>query len=213
MKLTTQQLHSYADDGFLLLPEAVDRKTVERARRVLLDRIANEQANPLHAFVKDSAVVGCFGRDVCATAAELAGVGKRLAPPTVTYTVTVFPTTQEWSWPPPHLDHAHEKDGYQTFPPPFLIACMIYLTDIQPHGGGTVVWPGSNRRLEAVATSDPQRYKYLAALYRDISKIDLGSPREIMASAGDALFYHYLCAHSGSTNNGTEPRLALNHKW
>ena len=90
---------------------------------------------------------------------------------------------------------------------------MIYLTDVQPHGGGTVVWPGSHRRLETLASSHPQRYKYLATLYRDISTLDLGSPREINARAGDVLYYHYLCAHSGSTNTGPGPRLALNHKW
>jgi ectoine hydroxylase-related dioxygenase (phytanoyl-CoA dioxygenase family) len=213
MKLTAQQLHSYADDGFLVLPDVVDRKTVERARKALMTRIADGQANPLHAYVNDSAVVACFGRDVCAAAAELAGVRKRFAPPRVTYTVSVFPTTQEWKWPPPHIDHAHEKDGFQTFPAPFRIACMIYLTDVQQHGGSTVVWPGSHRRLEALAMTDPQRYKYLATLYRDISKLDLGCPKEIVANAGDALFYHYLCAHSGSNNTRTQPRLALNHKW
>lgn len=75
------------------------------------------------------------------------------------------------------------------------------------------MWPGSHRRLWELAAANPERYKYLAALNRDIPQLDLGSPREITARTGDALFYNYLCAHAGSTNSGTEPRLALNHKW
>ena len=75
------------------------------------------------------------------------------------------------------------------------------------------MWPGSHRRLEQLAASDLGRYKYLAALNREISKLTLGDPKEITARTGDVLFYQYLCVHAGSTNTGKEPRLALNHKW
>jgi len=36
---------------------------------------------------------------------------------------------------------------------------------------------------------------------------------ETTPGAGDVLFYHYLCAHAGSQNTSTQPRLALNMKW
>jgi ectoine hydroxylase-related dioxygenase (phytanoyl-CoA dioxygenase family) len=75
------------------------------------------------------------------------------------------------------------------------------------------VWPGSHRRLEELAKSNIQHYKYMASLFRDIGKVDLGCPVEITAGAGDVLFYQYLCAHSGSSNSGANPRFALNHKW
>jgi ectoine hydroxylase-related dioxygenase (phytanoyl-CoA dioxygenase family) len=75
------------------------------------------------------------------------------------------------------------------------------------------VWPGSHRRLEELAKSNIERYEYMASVYRDIATLDLGSPKEITARAGDALFYQYLCAHSGSSNSGRTSRFALNHKW
>ena len=213
MNPTSQQIRSYTNDGFLLLSGLVERKTVERARQALLRHVSHVHSNTYHAFVSDSAVLACFNKDICSTASQLAGVRKRFAPPATVYTISVFPTAEEWKWPAAHIDHAREEDAHQTFPPPFTIGCLIYLTDIQPHCGGTVVWPGSHLRLEARAAAEPERYRHLSSLNRDIEKFDLGDPIEITAQSGDVLFYHYLCAHAGSGNTGTEPRLALNHKW
>ena len=213
MSLELQQIRSYAEEGFLLFPEAVDKETVERARQVLAQKVAGASENPYHTFVRDSAVSACFNQKVCDAAARLAGVGKKLAPPRTVYTVTVFPTAKPWELPAPHIDHAGEEDRHRTFPPPFRVGCLIYLTDVQPHGGATIVWPGSHRRLEELAKSNNERYAYLASVHRDIATVDLGCPREITARAGDVLFYQYLCAHSGSSNSGASPRFALNHKW
>ncbi len=213
MTLEQRQIESYAADGFLLLTEAVDTETVERARQVLAQKVAGASENPYHAFVRNSAVSACFNQKVCDAAAQLAGVRKKLAPPGRVYTVTVFPTTKPWELPAPHIDHAREEDRHKTFPPPFRIGCLIYLTDVQPQGGATIVWPGSHRRLEELAKSNIERYRYLASVHRDIATVDLGCPKEITAQAGDVLFYQYLCAHAGSSNSGASPRFALNHKW
>ena len=213
MRLELQQIRSYAEEGYLLLPDAVDTETVERTRHVLAQKTARANDNPYHTFVRDSAVSACFNRRVCDAAAQLAGVREKLAPPRNVYTVTIFPTTKPWELPAPHIDHAREQDGYKTFPPPFRIGCLIYLTDVQPHGGGTIVWPGSHRRLEELAKSNVERYMFMASVQRDIATVDLGCPREITARAGDVLFYQYLCAHSGSSNSGAGSRFALNHKW
>jgi len=213
MGLGAEQIQSYVNDGFLLVADLMDRKTVEEARRVLVEHIGPRRENSLHAFVSDPTVSACFNKNICSAAAELAGVRKRFAPPRTVYTITVFPTSEPWTWPWPHIDHSRDEDAHQTFPPPFHVGCLIYLSDIQPHSGGTIVWPRSHRRLEELAASNPERYKYLAALNGDIPQLDLGCPQEITARAGGALFYHYLCAHSGSSNSGAEPRFALNHKW
>jgi hypothetical protein len=211
--MTKREIQSYATDGFLLLPEAVDTKTVERAVRVLSAQIRKTHAGAHHEFVSDPSVLACFSKKLCSAAAGLAGSPERFVPPATAYTITVFPTAEPWEWPAAHIDHAREEDAHRTFPPPFLVACLIYLTDVQSHCGATVVWPGSHRRLQELASSDPERYKYLATLNGDISKLDLGSPKEITPRAGDALLYPYLCAHAGSANAGSEPRFALNHKW
>jgi ectoine hydroxylase-related dioxygenase (phytanoyl-CoA dioxygenase family) len=213
MGLNPQQIQSYVNDGFLLLPDVIGSKTVERARQVLTRNIARTSENPYHTLLTDPAVSACFNKKVCDAAAQLVGVRKKFVPPLTIYTVTVFPTAKPWQWPTPHIDHAKEEDAHQTFPPPFRIGCMVYLTDIQPHSGATIVWPCSHRRLEELAKSNTERYKYLVSVFRDMVELDLGSPKEIIARAGDVLFYQYLLAHSGSANSGASPRFALNHKW
>jgi ectoine hydroxylase-related dioxygenase (phytanoyl-CoA dioxygenase family) len=90
---------------------------------------------------------------------------------------------------------------------------MTYLSDVSPHGGGTVVWPGSHQRIEALARRDPQRYEMMWALGQALGEIDLGPPIELAPRRGDVLFYHHLCAHAGSANTSPRPRFALNMKW
>jgi ectoine hydroxylase-related dioxygenase (phytanoyl-CoA dioxygenase family) len=134
-------------------------------------------------------------------------------PPRIVYAVTVQTTALPWQWPLPHIDHALAKDCFKTFPPPFEVGCLVYLNQVGPHAGATVVWPGSHLQIEALAAANPRKYEYLSALNEDIGTLSLRDPVEVTAAAGDVLFYHRFCAHSGSMNAGSEPRLALNHKW
>jgi ectoine hydroxylase-related dioxygenase (phytanoyl-CoA dioxygenase family) len=93
------------------------------------------------------------------------------------------------------------------------LAGIIYLNDVPPQGASTVVWPGSHRKIEALAKSDLTHYELMQTLNAELGKLDLGDPIEIPGKRGDVLFYHYLCAHSGSRNATDTPRLALVHKW
>src|SRR5215831_13282643 len=127
MSVGAEQIQSYVNEGFLLLPDLIDTETVERARQVLERKVINASDNPYHTFVRDSAVSACFSRKVCAAATRLAGVRTNFRPPSTVYTVTVFPTTKQWELPAPHIDHAKEEDAHKTFPPPFRIGCLIYL--------------------------------------------------------------------------------------
>jgi ectoine hydroxylase-related dioxygenase (phytanoyl-CoA dioxygenase family) len=134
-------------------------------------------------------------------------------PPSVAYTINVFPGKGPWSWEQPHIDHALKEHGYKVFPPPIRIAAMIYLNDVPPRGGGTMIWPSSHTKLESLAESDPVRYEMMWMLKRDMGNVDLGAPVELTPRCGDVLFYHYLLAHSGSANTSDRPRVALNMKW
>jgi ectoine hydroxylase-related dioxygenase (phytanoyl-CoA dioxygenase family) len=197
----------------LLVSDLIKPKIVERAYRALIAQIHDPHSHSHHEFVSDPAVLACFGKEVCSAAAAIASARTRFARPKTTYTITVFPSPDPWEWPAPHIDHALKEDAHLTFPPPFLVGCLIYLNTVPERSGGTVVWPGSHRQLYALASAHPHEYKYMWELNRDITQAGLAAPIELTARAGDVLFYHYLCAHSGSTNTGGEPRFALNHKW
>ena len=208
-----QQIELYGDQGFLLVPGLIRSDVVERAHQTLLACMSNSQPGARLEHVQDPSVLACFGREVCSAAARLRGSRRSLKPPTIVYVISVQPTAASWQWPAPHIDHALEADAFKTFPAPFQIGCLIYLNPVRPHTGGTVVWPGSHLQIEALAAAHPKKYEFLSALNRDLETLNLRSPVEITVAPGDVLFYHRFCAHSGSMNIGTEPRLALNHKW
>lgn len=213
MTLSNEQIDLYREQGFLLVSGLVRTDVVERAHQTLLACISNSQPGALLEHVQNPSVLACFGRQVCSAAARLSGSRRSLKPPTIVFAVSVLPTAAPWQWPAPHIDHAIEVDAFKTFPAPFQIGCLIYLNHVRPHTGGTIVWPGSHLQIEALAAAHRKKYEFLSALNRDIETLTLESPVEITAAPGDVLFYHRLCAHSGSINAGTEPRLALNHKW
>lgn len=213
MTLANKQVEFYEEQGFLLVSGLVRSEIAERAHQALLACISNAKSGARLEHVQDPLVLACFGREVCSAAGRLNRSRRSLKPPTIVYAISVPVTAAPWQWPAPHIDHALEADAFKTFPAPFQIGCLIYLNDVRPHTGGTVVWPGSHLQLEALATAHPKKYELLSALNRDIETLTLRSPVEITAAPGDVLFYHRLCAHSGSTNAGTEPRQALNHKW
>ena len=123
------------------------------------------------------------------------------------------PPSGEWKWPGPHIDHAIKEHLHKTFPRAFRIATMTFLSDVPPHGGGTVVWPGSHAVLERLAKSDPERFEMMWTLNQEVPHVTLADPVELTPKRGDVLFYSYLCAHAGSQNTSDRPRLALNAKW
>ena len=130
-----------------------------------------------------------------------------------TYAINVFPGSGEWTWPTPHIDHSLPEHNQKTFPPVFRLGALIYLNDVERHGGGTLVWPGSHHKMEALARQKPERYEYRSPLNEDLHEIDCGNPIELTLKRGDVLFLHHLCAHSGSLNLSNRPRFALNMKW
>ncbi len=168
-----------------------------------------------HRTFHDPALQACFTPALLAAVAEVSGdPPETITAPDGAYTINVFPRLNTiWEWPRPHIDHAIRADGYRVFPRAFRVAGMTFLNDVPPHGAGTILWPGSHRKLADLARSDPERYEMMSALNHDLDRADLGDPVETTPRCGDVLLYHYLCAHAGSSNTSPQPRLALNIKW
>jgi len=214
MQPSPGQLSAFEQAGFLLASGLIEPDRVQRAYdRVIAGNLKESKAASRHQFVWNRSVRACFTEELCAMAQHVAGPGVRVRRPLITYAITVFPSDGVWEWPNPHIDHALEKHAHKTFPPAFHVGCLIYLNEVTPRSGGTVVWPGSHIQIEELAAAHRQRYEYLAALNNDLSQIVFRDPVEITASPGDVLFYHHFLAHAGSLNTGTRARIALNHKW
>lgn len=220
--LTEAQQRQYENDGYVLVSGLIPPETAAAAEAAmwgLMGASPNEPASwselPRgHQAWENAELLACYTEEYLAAAARLAGdAPESFRPPRRAYAINVFPREGPWEWPRPHIDHAIKEHGHKTFPRAFRIAAMTYLSDVEPHGGGTVVWPGSHRRIEALARSDPQRYEMMWTLGQALREVELGDPVEMTPRRGSVLFYHYLCAHAGSANVTARPRFALNMKW
>jgi hypothetical protein len=220
--LSEAQLTQYAEEGYLLVSGLIPPDVAAAAEAAMWRLLEADPADvtswagvsPGHHVYEEPALLRCYTPEFLTAAAELAGDDpSTFQPPRRAYTINIFPQPGEWAWPSPHIDHAIREHGHRTFPRAFRVATMTYLNDGLSHGAATVVWPGSHRRIEALARSDPERYEMMWQLGKEIQKAGLGEPVELLARRGDVLFYHYLCAHAGSKNVSAHPRLAMNAKW
>ena len=98
-----------------------------------------------------------------------------------------------------------------TFPGPYRIASLVFLSDIEKFGGGTIVWPGSHHKIRQLAESAPEKYAHLYDLNKDIPALDLGDPIELLPKRGDILFFQHLFGHNGSLNINQSPRLLMRY--
>jgi Phytanoyl-CoA dioxygenase (PhyH) len=226
--LSLEQQQFYQEQGYLLASGLIPPDVAAAADAAMWRLLGVSPSDPSawagvekgHHVFESPELLACYTPAFLADAAQLAGDECAGAPPpssfrapTRAYCINVFPRDGDWEWPRPHIDHAIREHGHKTFPRAFRIATMTFLHDVAPHGGGTVVWPGSHRRIEALARSDPQKYEMMWALGQAIREIKLGEPRELTPRKGDVLFYQCLCAHAGSPNVTDRPRFAMNMKW
>jgi hypothetical protein len=211
--LTSEQRAQFEEQGFLLVSGLIPPEIVSKAR-VDLDDAAREKSGA--SFFQTPAANACYTEALCAAAAQLGGGTRPYFPVTGALAIITYPSPGspgEWTMPSPHIDHALRADGHRVFPPPYRLASLLYLSDVAAHGGGTVVWPRSHRKIEQMAQSAPERFKTMAELNENLASADVGEPQELTPRSGDILFYHYLLAHAGSKNTTEQPRMALNHKW
>lgn len=220
--LTEAQARQYAQDACLLVSGLIPEEVSAAAEAAMWRLLEADPADPsswahlktAHQTFESPELLACYTADLLATAAQLAGdPPDSIQVPKRAYAINVFPTTDEWHWPGPHIDHAIKEHGHKTFPRAFRVAAMTFLSDVPTHGGGTVVWPGSHAILERLAKSNLERFEMMWVLNQELRNQPIGDPVEMTPKRGDVLFYSYLCAHAGSQNVSDRPRLALNSKW
>ena len=219
--LTQQQIDAYELDGYILVSGLIPPAIMENGTAKLLQYIDEShrysdyrEITGIQEIENDDDLLACFTPEVHDATVQLCGDSHEtiISPKKIT-TVNVFPGQNENNLPYPHIDHAFKEDNHKIIPPPYRIATITYFSNVPENGGGTVVWPGSHHQLETLAQSDSTRYEYMYNLYENFDRVNLQIPVHLAPKMGDVLFYHYLCAHSGSSNLSDHPRLAMNHKW
>ena len=220
--LSEDQVRQYDRDGYLLVSGMIPDHLVSEAEAAMWRSLGADARAPEswaalgprpHVF-RSKILVAIYTDSVKAAAAQLAGEDvASFRQPTHALTINNVPVSRIWRPHAPHLDYSIAEERHRTFPRPYWIGTIIYLTNVQRHGGGTIVWPGSHLKAEGLARGEPERYRYLSALNADLGRVALDPPIELTPSRGDVLFHHYLCVHASSDNVSGAPRLAITHKW
>ncbi|MAF10925.1 hypothetical protein CMK11_10795 [Candidatus Poribacteria bacterium] len=229
--LTPDQRMRYEEDGYLLVSGLIPDGMSREAARAMWRILHMDPCNPAtwddpppgfeHAVganrydlygVQDADVMACCTAAFLDATAQLLGEpAEAVHCPDAAQAFHLFPVEREWRAPAPHVDGIPRECAHRTFPGPYRLTALVYLSDVEPHGGGTMAWPGSHAKIAALAASDPEKYEYLHQLQPDIAALDLGEPVELTPSRGDVLFFRHLWAHGGTPNVSGTPRLAM--RW
>jgi hypothetical protein len=219
--LTPEQVAQYHDDGYLLVSGLIPDNISMRAAEVLALWAEGDPHNPKKSRDEVektpdevAAVVACYTPQIMEAVQLLTEADPAtLQAPKRPYPLHSYPVDEEWQPWGAHIDHAIKEHGHKTFPYAFRLASMLFLSDVEEHGGGTLVWKGSHKKIRALAESDTAHYEYMWVLNQELDKADIGEYTEMTPKRGDILFYYDLCAHSGSMNVRERIRLAMNAKW
>jgi len=228
--LTDEQITTYSEDGYLLASGLIPDDVSGRAETAMWNLMEMDPAAPetwscvpetadgytegrgvvIFNGVQDPDLMACATDDYLAAVAQLLGepIGS-LHPPEAVHTQNLLQRDVEWRHPNPHVDGIPKEHMHKTFPGPYRITSLFYLSDVDPQGGGTCAWPGSHRKIRELAESDQAKYEHLYDLNKDIPTLDLGDPIELTPRRGDVLFFQHLFGHNGSANILPKPRFMM----
>lgn len=244
--LTDEQRRAFSEDGFVALPGAVPSDHVTRMRERIwrrLERNGAVRADPSTWRPHQTNGLRPVSRSdpdphdlpvLVEALDDLFGPGVWRTPGSWGQVLVTFPTEGPWTLPhrPWHLDHP-----YRPQPAGSLAGTNVFLfvDDVEPGGGGTVVVRGSPRHVERFvdrarpatrtqkqwrtafdahhpwfkALSDPMDTEDRVRRFMALSDID-GIPTQVVeltGSAGDVVVCHPWLVHNVAPNVGDRPRM------
>jgi hypothetical protein len=222
--LSAEQLEFFQREGYIVAAELIDAEIVGRAEATLWELLGTDPDKPESwprnsnfkdrlSYMTDEAIYDLYTPRFSAAMEQL--TGKPLGRPEegdVIQAIVAFPTHEPWRVHlPPHVDNAVEGWGLKCFPRSQRGNTLIYLSDTEPQGGGTAVWPGWPAKLVERIQADPERYELLIDVQREIAsgEIDLGEPLELTPRAGDVLVIDPFMPHTATVNVDKCPRFMI----
>ncbi|MGH9916656.1 MAG: phytanoyl-CoA dioxygenase family protein, partial [Pyrinomonadaceae bacterium] len=193
--LTDEQVRSYKDEGYLLIPDLVSQKSAAALRREVLDimRVIGEETSKLrqsNQYLKGS------GLDALINSPHLRAITERLMGglSSVYLPFTAVKSTGGGRF------HFHQDNQYTRFDGPG-INLWVALQEINLENGCLQVVPRSHLQgtLEAVESGDDDTHKKITWEPSDFVPIKM--------QPGDGIAFSRLTVHGSGPNTTSEPRV------
>lgn len=221
MLLTNDQTTGMYENGFVRLPGILPRCEIGSALQAINFSLGQKGMHPdelpdlrsqsyCREMQTDRAITDLFNATPLSTLSQqFLGEGN-VSPVKLGQIALRFPNRPHGGQrcgPVPHLDGMHAP--HNGMPPgsfgTFTALAGIFLSDLPAEFcGNFAVWPGTHRSTEAYFQEHGPE-KFLEGL----PPIELPSPVQITARAGDAVFCHYQLAHSVALNFSPNIRYAI----
>jgi hypothetical protein len=138
MTLSNEQAEAYERGGCVLVSRLIPDEIAALAADAVWERMGARPDDPgswperYAENHKQVEVLACFTENFLGAAARLCGdpVDTVRTPKGAT-AITIFPTPGQWPPPSPHIDHAIKDHGHKTFPRPFRVATVTFLSDVE----------------------------------------------------------------------------------
>jgi ectoine hydroxylase-related dioxygenase (phytanoyl-CoA dioxygenase family) len=205
--LDRHQKQTFAEQGYVIVPQLVSQPLIDAARREIERRVAHEpppagHSGPYMYFLMeplpDRLCTLLFGSPALRAAESLIEPGKFEAPDHVQVSLNIPPFAHRPGG--PHLDGLTPLDPSGR-PGTFTMLAGIFLTDQMGENMGNLwVWPGSHQSAAAYFREQGPEALLSAAPY---PPVDLSEPRQVIGRAGDLLLAHYMLGHNiGGNTSG-----------
>jgi hypothetical protein len=222
--ITPAMRTAFRDQGYVVVPAALDTEQVAAGRRLAEGMLAARPAGAGHAgpyFLwpqfgpAGHRLLGLYrSAGVAALAAGLLRPGLGAGEPGFAQLATTFPP---WPHRPggPHVDGL-SPPGADGQPGTFSLLAGVWLTDqSQPDTGNLWVWPGTHLRSGAWLA---ERGAGALARVAELSPgpyppVELGDPVQVTGTAGSVVLAHYLLGHNSGPHDGRAgPRHAVYYR-
>ena len=208
--LGRRQKQTFAEQGYVVVPQAASRPLIDAARREVESLVAREpppadHSGPYFYFLDgtphDSLSALFFGGPAQRAAESLIAPGKFEAPGQVQLALNIPPFNHRPGG--PHVDGlAPPEPGGR--PGTFTLLAGIFLTDQTAEWTGNLwVWPGSHHSAAAYLREHGPDALPSSAPY---PPVELHEPRQVTGRAGDVLLAHYLLGHNIGGNTSAVTR-------
>ncbi|MBL0153217.1 MAG: phytanoyl-CoA dioxygenase family protein [Chitinophagaceae bacterium] len=213
--LSPDELASWNENGYLVLPAVISREDCERTIRLICDFIGINQLDPATWYnahpARQGIMVQLFQHEwmeknrqnayIRSVYEELWG-RKDLIVSTARAGFNP-PETATWSFPGPRI----HWDVSLKLPIPFGLQGILYLADTAADQGAFSFVPGFHNKIESWLQSLPPGTNPRTT---DFEKLGV---KPIAANAGDFIIWHHALPHGSSPNKSNKPRFVQYFNW